>query len=92
MSSSNSAHLWSIEAHTASADSSNPDTDESWRICTSSNALFRAQPADFHSDLVDANDSPDSFSACVPNLLTEFVFFLFGVFYAWCAAFANGAF
>jgi hypothetical protein len=62
----------STEARPASLAAPDADTDESLPMCSSSDALFDAQP-----DRVDANHSPDSFSAYVPNLLTEFVFFFF---------------
>jgi hypothetical protein len=73
--SSNFSHAWSTEACPVSVDAPDADGSESWRSCISSNALFRAQPVDSQFDRVDANHSPDESSACVPNLLTEFVFF-----------------
>lgn len=58
----------------ASADAPDPDTDESWRLYGSSNALFRTQTPDVHFGRVGADNSPDHFSAYLPNILTEFVF------------------
>jgi hypothetical protein len=91
---------WSIfsrasptEACPATEAAPDPDTDESQRICTSANALFGAQPGDFHFGRVEADHWPDGFSACVPNLLTEFVFFFYLVcFCVSYAALANRAF
>jgi hypothetical protein len=74
MSPANFSHAWFTEAYPASLAAPDAVTDESWQICSSSIALFHAQPSHFQVGRVDDDNSSDVFSTCVPNILTEFVF------------------
>jgi hypothetical protein len=88
----NLAHVRPAEPCTSSLGAPDRDTDESQQACTSSNALFGAQPADLHFDLVEADDSPEPFSVFLPDFLTEYVSYLFMIRHVICAAIANRAF
>jgi hypothetical protein len=71
MTPSNLAHVRPVEPCTSSLGAPDRDTDESQQACTSSNALFGAQPTDLHFDRVEADDSPEPFSVFSPDFLTE---------------------
>jgi hypothetical protein len=75
----NLALVRSAEPCTSSLSTPDRDTDESQQACTSSNALFAAQPADLHFNLVEADDSPGQFSVFLPDYLTEYVSYLLGI-------------
>jgi len=74
--STSSADAWNRGYRVVSADAPDTDTEKLWRLCSSSNALFPAQPPDFYFSRVDNYNWLQYLSLYVPNSFTESVFLL----------------